>query len=362
MLKNNKHTIILMFLLILLSFLSLFVGVIDIKLAEIFRGNSEQLQVLFLSRLPRLLAILCTGIGMSIAGLIMQSLVMNKFVSPTTGATISSAQFGILISLLFIPNSTLIGRSIFSFIFAILGTWVFVWFTQRIKFKDVIMVPLIGIMFNTVIRGITSFLAFQFGMNQSLSTWMTGSFSLIIKGRYEIVYMVVPLVIIAFIFANYFNIVGMGKDFSQNLGVPYNIVLILGLTITAMITASIIVIVGAISYIGLIVPNIVTMYKGDKLRGNLIDTGLFGALFVLICDVIGRTIIAPYEIPIELVVGVIGSVIFIVLIFIKLKKGNHVFKLFNKKRIWSIKNGLGSSCERDSTSILCHDPKGDLGK
>ncbi|NLW52375.1 MAG: iron chelate uptake ABC transporter family permease subunit [Tissierellia bacterium] len=331
MLKKNKMTVILFITLVILSIASLFVGVIDISINDILAGDLHKLEILFISRLPRLLAILCTGIGMSVAGLIMQQLVRNKFVSPTTGATISSAQFGILMALLFLPSSTLIGRAAFSFLFAILGTWVFVWFTQRIKFKDIIMVPLIGIMFNTVIRGITSFFAFKYGMNQSISTWMTGSFSLVIKGRYEIVYLVLPLVIIAFIFANYFNIVGMGKDFSKNLGVPYELVLFVGLIITAMITASIIVIVGSISYIGLIVPNIVTMFKGDKLRGTLIDTALFGGIFVLISDVIGRIVIAPYELPIELVIGVIGSILFIVLIFYRLNNGNQIIKFKRKQ-------------------------------
>ena len=103
----------------------------------------------------------------------------------------------------------------------------------------------------------------------------------------------------------------MGKDFSRNLGVPYNCVLFLGLTIAAMITASVVVVVGSISYIGLIVPNVVAMFKGDRIRGTLVDTALFGAVFVLACDMIGRVVIAPYELPIELIVGIIGSILFI---------------------------------------------------
>ena len=267
--------------------------------------------IFVVSRLPRLLAIICTGMGMSVAGLIMQQLCMNKFVSPTTGATISSAQLGILLALLFIPNSTLWQRAGFAFVTAILGTWVFVWFIQKVQYKDVVMVPLVGIMFGNVIGGITNFLAYKYEMTQALSTWLVGHFSLVLKGRYEIVYMVVPLIILAFVFANHFNIVGMGKDFSKNLGVPYDIVLFGGLTIAAMITASVVVVVGSISYIGLIVPNIVAMFKGDKIRGTLIDTALFGAIFVLVCDMIGRIVIKPYELPIELIVGILGSIIFI---------------------------------------------------
>lgn len=293
----------------------------------LFSGDVEQIEIFVISRLPRLLAILCTGVGMSVAGLIMQQLCMNKFVSPTTGATISSAQFGILIALLFMPNSTLWGRAFFAFIAAILGTWIFVWFIQRIQFKDVVMVPLVGIMFGNVIGGITNYLAYKYEMTQALSTWLVGHFSMVLRGRYEIVYLVVPLVILAFVFANHFNIVGMGKDFSKNLGVHYNLVLFMGLTIAAMITASVVVVVGSISYIGLIVPNLVAMFKGDKIRGTLIDTALFGAIFVLLCDMLGRVVIAPYELPIELIVGILGSIIFVALLLYRLKNGRKTIRL-----------------------------------
>jgi len=313
--------------LVVLSLCSLFVGVIDMNLPGLLGGDYQQLELLLISRLPRLLAILCTGIGMSVAGLIMQQLCMNKFVSPTTGATISSAQFGILLALLFMPSSTLWSRAIFSFAAAVLGTWIFVWFIQRIQFKDVVMVPLVGIMFGNVIGGITNFLAYKFEMTQALSTWLVGHFSLVLRGRYEIVYLVVPLVILAFLFANHFNIVGMGKDFSKNLGVHYNLILFMGLTIAAMITASVVVVVGSISYIGLIVPNIVAMFKGDKIRGTLVDTALFGAIFVLVCDMLGRVLIYPYELPIELIVGILGSIIFIGLLFYRLKNGRKAIRL-----------------------------------
>ena len=310
-----------------LSVLSLFVGVIDLSPGALLSGDLEQLEIFLISRLPRLLAILCTGVGMSVAGLIMQQLCSNKFVSPTTGATISSAQFGILLALLFMPASTLWSRALFAFAAAILGTWVFVFFIQRIKFKDVVMVPLVGIMFGNVIGGVTNYLAYKYEMTQALSSWLVGHFSLVLRGRYEIVWLTVPLVILVFVFANHFNIVGLGRDFSKNLGVPYNLVLLMGLTIAAMITASIVVVVGSISYIGLIVPNVVAMYKGDKIRGTLVDTALFGAVFVLVCDMIGRVVIYPYELPIELIVGILGSLIFIALLIYRLNHGRKAIRL-----------------------------------
>lgn len=318
MLQRFKSTLILTAVLLGCSGISLLIGAADFGVSDVLNGNWEALEILVLSRLPRLLAILCTGMGMSVAGLIMQQLCMNKFVSPSTGATISSAQLGILFAFLFMPGSTLWVRAGFAFVSAIAGTWIFVAFIQRIQFKDVVMVPLVGIMFGNVIGGITNYLAYKYEMTQALSSWLVGHFSLVMKGRYELVILVVPLVLAAFLFANHFNIVGMGKDFSKNLGVPYNAVLFLGLTIAATITASIVVVAGSISYVGLIVPNLVTMFKGDKLRGTLADTALFGALFVLVCDMLGRIVIAPYELPIELIVGILGSLIFIGLLWMRL--------------------------------------------
>lgn len=311
--KKYCSTIILAAALLILSVCSLFIGVLDIKLSNLISGDIQQWEIFFISRLPRLLAILCTGIGMSVAGLIMQQLCMNKFVSPTTGATISSAQFGILIALLFMPSSTLWERAIFAFVAAILGTWIFVWFIQRIQFKDVVMVPLVGIMFGNVINGITNYLAYKYEMTQALSSWLVGHFSMVLRGRYEIAYFVVPLVILAFIFANHFNIV-----------------LFMGLSIAAMITAPVVVVIGSISYIGLIVPNLVAMFKGDKIRGTLVDTALFGAIFVLVCDIIGRVVIAPYELPIELIIGILGSIVFIGLLLYRLKNGRKAIR-FGKK-------------------------------
>ena len=325
--KPSLSTVVLAVALVVTAVASLFVGVLDVDLSLVLAGDPDALLVLLASRLPRLCAILCTGVGMSIAGLIMQQLCMNKFVSPTTGATISCAQLGVLIAYIAFPSALLWQRAGLAFVTATLGTWLFAWFSQRIRFKDVVMVPLVGIMFGNVVSGVTSFLAYQHDLTQALSSWLTGSFSLVLRGNYELVFLVVPLVVLAFVFSNHFNIVGMGRDFSRNLGVPYSAVLFMGLTISALITASVVTVVGSISYIGLIVPNVVSMFKGDKIRATLPDTALFGGLFVLACDLIARSVIAPYELPIELIVGIVGSAVFIALLVWRLRHGRRAIDL-----------------------------------
>ena len=91
-------------------------------------------------------------------------------------------------------------------------------------------------------------------------------------------------------------------------------------------------VVGSISYISLIVPNLVAMFKGDKIRGTIVDTALFGAIFVLVCDMIGRTVIAPYELPIELIIGIVGSVVFIGLLLYRLNHGRKAVRFDRRKR------------------------------
>ena len=132
--KNSKSplgkriTVILILLLCTFSILTLFTGVVHIRFSDILSGNTDKIHIVLISRLPRLIAILLTGMGMSIAGMIMQQLCMNKFVSPTTGSTIASAQFGILISLIFWRNMVLVGKTLISFIFAMAGTYIFIYF------------------------------------------------------------------------------------------------------------------------------------------------------------------------------------------------------------------------------------------
>ena len=318
--KQYQTTFTLGALLVALSAVSLFIGAVDIDLKALTQ-NSMEWKIFLLSRIPRLLAVLCTGFGLSVSGLIMQQLCMNKFVSPTTGATIQSAQLGILLSIAFLPQLGFWGRTALAFAAAIVGTWTFIWFVQRIRFRNTALVPLIGIMFGSIIGGVTGFLAYKFEVTQQLSTYLVGSFALIIKGNYELVYLVLPLLAAAFVFAGHFNIVGLGRDLSENLGVRYDRILLLGLTISSMITAAIVTIVGQISYIGLILPNLVAMFKGDNIRGTLIDTALLGGLFVLVCDMAARTVIRPYELPVELVTGILGSILFLVMLLRKLLPG-----------------------------------------
>lgn len=304
----------LLILLIALSFISLFVGVNDIKMIDLINYNQEKIDVFLISRVPRLISILVAGIGMSICGLIMQQISRNKFVSPTTGSTIDSAQLGLVFAMLVLPNSGILGKTSISFVFALAGTFTFMNILKKLKFKNAVFVPLVGIMFGNIIGSATTFIGYKYNLMQDITSWMQGNFSMVLKGNYEMMYITIPLIVIAYLYANKFTIAGMGEDFATNLGLDYKKVLNTGLIIVSIVTASVVITIGSIPFIGLIVPNIVSIYKGDNLKDTIWHTGLFGAIFVLICDIFSRLVIYPYEIPIGLTVGVLGSGIFLSMI------------------------------------------------
>ncbi|MGP4040630.1 ABC transporter permease [Gracilibacillus sp. D59] len=304
----------LLVLLLILSVISLFIGVIELNPKDLLQLTEDQKEILVISRFPRVISIIIAGMSMSICGLIMQQLSRNKFVSPTTAGTMDSARFGILVALMIFPTAGPIEKMVVAFTFALLGTFVFMKILGKVKFKDPIFIPLVGLMFGNIVSSITTFFAYKNDLIQNMSSWLQGNFALILQGRYEMLYISLPLVIFAYIYANKFTIAGMGEDFSKNLGMNHKRVVNVGLVIVAIITSVVILTVGMIPFLGLIIPNIVSIYRGDHLKNSLPHTALLGAVFVLACDILGRIIIFPYEIAIGVTVGVIGSGIFLYLI------------------------------------------------
>lgn len=305
----------MMILTLGLAILSLFIGVTRITPMDLLDFESEETQIFLISRIPRLVAILLAGAGMSIAGLIMQQLSRNKFVSPTTAGTLDATRLGILVSMLLFTNATMVEKMLVAFVFALAGTFLFMQILDRIKFKDAIFIPLIGMMFGNILSSITTFFAYRADVIQNMSAWLQGDFSLMMKGRYELLYISIPVLILAYLYANKFTVAGMGEDFSKNLGLSYKRVVNLGLVLVALITATVVLTVGMIPFLGLIIPNIISLFNGDHLRKTLPHTALLGASFLLMADILGRVIIFPYEISISLMVGVLGSGIFLYMLW-----------------------------------------------
>lgn len=300
-----------MLALIVCSLISICVGVKDFSFMGFIQGDFVDSRTALISRIPRTVSIIITGAGLSIAGLIMQTITNNKFVSPSTAGTMEWCRLGIVISILLAGGQSKGLKILLSFLVALAGTMVFMTLLQKIKFKSDFMVPLIGMMLGNVVSAVSTFFAYRYEIIQNMSSWIQGNFSLIVKGRYEILYLGIPVLIIAYFYANKFTIAGMGESFATSLGLNHKRVVMIGLVIVSFITSLIVVTVGSIPFIGLIIPNIVSMFKGDNIKGSLFEVAASGALFVMICDIIGRIVIFPYEVSISVVVSIVGSLIFL---------------------------------------------------
>lgn len=288
--------------------MSLFVGQYDIL------GADDGWEMFATTRIPRTIALVLSGAAMAMCGLVMQLLTHNKFVEPTTTGTTEWAGLGLIFVMYFFPSASLLGRMSGAIIFAFIGTAVFFLFLRRVTLKSSLVVPIVGIMLGAVVSSISTFFALQTDMLQSLSVWFAGSFTDIYKGQYEFLWLVVIVVAIVFVFSDRLTVAGLGEDIATNVGLNYKRIVFLGTGLIAIATGLVTVVVGNLPFLGLVVPNIVSMFRGDGLRSNLPWVCLVGIAIVTVADIIGRVIIAPFEIPVSVILGILGAAIFVYLI------------------------------------------------
>ncbi|EER46642.1 ABC transport system permease protein [Actinobacillus minor NM305] len=310
-----RHLAYLNFLfLLILCPISMSVGVADFSWTDLFQ-QPEQTQLFFVSRLPRTLAIILVGATLSIAGMVLQIVLKNRFIEPSMIGASQSAALGILIATLLFPATPLLAKMSFATVCALIGMAIFMFLMRNLPPHQKLMLPLIGIIFGNVIESITTFIAYETDSLQLLSVWFAGDFSGVLAGRYELLWITAGLAFLVYIMADRLSIAGLGQNISTSLGINYQQMTWFALIIVAMITALIVVTIGQIPFIGLVVPNIISRLAGDRLRQNLPTVVLFGANLMLACDIVGRVINAPFEVPISTIFGIIGTLIFLYLLF-----------------------------------------------
>lgn len=289
---------------------SLFVGAFDV----FGEGGGDMFRI---TRIPRTLALVLSGAAMAMCGLVMQLMTQNRFVEPTTTGTTEWAGLGLLLTMIIAPDAGLLVKMGGAIIMSFIGTLIFFAFLRRVTLKSSVIVPIVGLMLGAVVGAISTFIALKTNMLQSLGIWFAGSFTSVLKGQYEPLWIVVAIAAAIFITADRFTVVGLGESVATNVGINYNRVILLGTGLVALATGVVTVVVGNLPFLGLVVPNIVSMFRGDDLRSNLPWVALLGIAAVTVSDLIGRTVIAPFEIPVSLILGIVGSVVFVALLLRK---------------------------------------------
>ena len=273
-------------------------------------------QVFALSRLPRTLAVLLTGAALAIAGVVMQQLVRNRFVEPGTTGTAEGAALGLLAITLWAPGAALWLKMGVASLSAMAATALFLRLIRHLPPREVLLVPLVGIVFSGVLGALVTFIGWQTDLLQMIGIWlMTGEFSGVIAGRYELLWLAGGAAALAWAAADRFAILSLGREAALGLGLSPEAVMRLGLVVVSVTMALVIVTVGMIPFVGLVVPNIVSRLLGDNLRATLPVTALAGAALVLACDLLARLIRYPYEVPVGTVLGVLGSALFLWLLY-----------------------------------------------
>lgn len=307
----DKKLILLLVLVFGLAIVSIFTGAYNI------RQNPHGWKMIFITRIPRTLSLMLTGLAMSMAGVVMQLISQNKLVEPTTTGTIEWAGLGLILAYILVPSASLFVRTSFSIVFAFIGSMVFFLLLRNIKFKSSLFVPIIGIMMGAVVSAISTFVALEFDMMQSLEVWFAGSFAPMQKGRYEYLYLIIIISVIIYIYADKLTLAGLGEAVSTNLGLNYKRIILIGNVLISLATGLVASVVGNVPFLGIIIPNLVSIYMGDNLRENLPYIALISMLVIIIADLISRTIIAPFEVPVSLILGSLGSISFLILLFRK---------------------------------------------
>lgn len=288
--------------------LSLFTGVYDVV------GADDGAQMFAITRIPRTIALVLAGAALAMAGLVMQLLTQNRFVEPTTTGTTEWAGLGLVVVMLLWPTAGIAAKMIGAILAAFIGTGVFFLFLRRVSLRSSLIVPIVGIMLGAVVGSVSTFIALQTDMLQNLGIWFAGSFTSVLRGQYEVLWIVALVAVVVFIVADRFTVAGLGEEISTNVGLDYNRVMILGTGLIAVVSGIVTVVVGNLPFLGLIVPNIVSLVRGDDLRSNLPWVCLVGVAIVTVCDLISRTIIMPFEVPVSLILGIVGAVVFVTLL------------------------------------------------
>jgi iron complex transport system permease protein len=299
---------------------SLAIGVGDMRLDRL-ASDPEALRLMLASRLPRTLAALLAGAGLGVAGLVMQALARNRFVEPTTAGTDQSAAAGVLVATLLFPAASLPAKTLIASAAALAGTSLFLSVAHRLPPNQPFLVPLFGLVYAAVLGSATAFVAWQTDLIQFYEIWTRGEFSGVLRGRYELLWISAAMVALAFWAAGRLTILSLGREVSVGLGLDYQAMMRLGLVIVSVVSALTVVVVGAIPFVGVVAPNLVTRALGDDLRRAAPWTALVGACLTLACDVLGRLVRFPYEVPVGVVVGIVGASLFLWLLFGRRARG-----------------------------------------
>jgi iron complex transport system permease protein len=285
--------------------------------------------ILFLARLPRILLGAITGAALSVAGAVFQALLRNDLAAPFTLGVSSGAALGAVIAISLGLNSTFLGISTLSLAaFAgALGTMYLVFGLVKTRYGDfpTSILLLAGVTANFFFASMVMFIHYMADFSQSFQIirWLMGGLDIT---DYRTVWSILPMIVLGIgglIFVSRdMNLISAGAQSAMSRGVDVAKTQKIGFILASLITGTVVAISGPIGFVGLIVPHIVRLMVGPDLRLLIPCSMFFGASFLILCDSVSRTIIAPAEIPVGVITAMLGGPFFVWLLKRQQKRGN----------------------------------------
>ena len=322
--KNIKKSmiILLLFVLLLISvLLALSIGEINFSLTEliaIFRNKSGiEYTILNNIRLPRIILGIAVGGALSLSGVILQGVYRNPLVEPYTLGISGGASLGVAITIIFNLN-LIIGvymLPLSGFIGAVITTFVVYILAVRKNYYNINRMLLIGVMISFMSSSAMMFLMSTTTTENlnSIIFWIMGSLDepniLLVKAVF---YISLVGLVISYLLANPLNALRLGESKAKHLGVNTTFTIRALFILASVLTGVSVSVAGVIGFVGLIIPHLLRLIIGSDYRLLLIASFLGGSIFILISDIIARTIIAPNELPIGVITGMIGGLVFII--------------------------------------------------
>jgi iron complex transport system permease protein len=319
------HLLLLMALLILSVLIALSVGELKLGLAEVLRmiflgGDENNIEYLLISkvRLPRVILGLAVGGSLSLAGVILQGIYRNPLVEPFTLGISGGASLGvattIVLGLHISLGSYMLPLS--GFIGAFLIIFLVYTISSRKGAINVQNMLLTGVMISFIASSAMMFLmAITSADNlHGIIFWIMGSLDEPDTGLIKLT-LVSSLVIlfISYLFVQPLNALRLGEEKALHLGINTNVAIRVLFLLASILAGICVSVAGVIGFVGLIIPHLLRLLFGSDYRFLLASSFLFGGIFIVLSDVVARTIISPNELPIGVITGIIGGIVFIVL-------------------------------------------------
>ena len=308
----GRKIFLLSILLVSAALLSIIKGAVNIPLAELLSVSNRHILML---RLMRLLLAAVAGSGLAVSGIALQAVLRNPLAEPYLLGTSSGAGLGAVTAIILGVSGIYLPFAAFSgAILSIVAVYAISRQGNKIPVQSLI---LSGVIVSIALSGIVIFLV-TVSSNEALhglAWWLWGSLQFYDLKLIFMVSAVVVLGIIAiFVLAQDLNAISIGEEEALHLGINAETIKRVLFVITSMITASIVCISGAIGFVGLIIPHIMRFVVGPNHKALIPASCIAGAAFLIICDIVSRTLFPPVEIPIGVITALIGAPAFIILL------------------------------------------------